>query len=131
MPQRMQMPPMPGLQSTCEGIISRKAREGDAVGCEHYCVTSRSYNGIDLNLNETYEWGWDQLRWVQSEMRKAADQIKPGASIDEAVEILESDSERAIEGVDEFREWMQGLQDSTINGYGWDAFRHCGAGEDD
>ena len=92
-----------------------EAREGDAVGCEHYCVTSRSYNGIDLNLNETYEWGWEQLRWVQSEMRKAADQIKPGASIDEAVEILESDSERAIEGVDEFREWMQGLQDSTIS----------------
>ena len=93
----------------------QEARERDAVGCEHYCVTSRSYNGIDLNLNETYEWGWDQLRWVQSEMRKAADQIKTGSTIDEAVEILESDPERAIDGVDEFREWMQNLQDSTIN----------------
>ncbi len=93
----------------------QEARERDAVGCEHYCVTSRSYNGIDLNLNETYEWGWEQLRWVQSEMRKAADQIKPGSTIDEAVEILESDPERAINGVDEFREWMQNLQDSTIN----------------
>ena len=92
-----------------------EARERDAVGCEHYCVTSRSYNGIDLNLNETYEWGWDQLRWVQSEMRKAADEIKTGSTIDEAVEILESDPERAIDGVDEFREWMQNLQDSTIN----------------
>ena len=93
----------------------QEARERDAVGCEHYCVTSRSYNGIDLNLNETYEWGWDQLRWVQSEMRKAADQIKTGSTIDEAVEILESDPERAIDGVEEFREWMQNLQDSTIN----------------
>ena len=93
----------------------QEARERDAVGCEHYCVTSRSYNGIDLNLNETYKWGWEQLRWVQSEMRKAADQIKPGSTIDEAVEILESDPERAIDGVDEFREWMQNLQDSTIN----------------
>ena len=92
-----------------------EARERDAVGCEHYSLTSRSYNGIDLNLDETYEWGWEQLRWVQSEMRKAAEQIKPGASIDEAVEVLESDPERAINGVDEFREWMQGLQDSTIS----------------
>ena len=91
-----------------------KAREQDAVGFEHYSMTSRSYNGIDLDLDEMYEWGWDQLRWVQSEMVKAADQIKPGASIDEAVEILESDSDRAIDGVDEFREWMQNLQDSTI-----------------
>ncbi|MXZ02900.1 MAG: DUF885 domain-containing protein [Chloroflexi bacterium] len=91
-----------------------KARERDAVGKEHYALTSRSYNGIDLNLNETYEWGWEQLRWVQSEMQKAADQIKPGSTIDEAVEVLESDPKRAIDGVDGFTEWMQNLQDSTI-----------------
>lgn len=91
-----------------------KARERDAVGRDHYALTSRSYNGIDLDFDETYEWGWDQLQWVQSEMQKAADQIKPGASIDEAVEVLESDPERAIDGVDEFRKWMQNLQDATI-----------------
>ena len=91
-----------------------QARDSDAVGEEHYALTSRSYNGIDLSLDETYEWGWEQLRWVQSEMRKAADQIKPGASIDEAVEVLESDPDRAIDGEDEFKEWMQNLQDSTI-----------------
>ena len=92
----------------------RRARERDAVGREHYSVTSRSYNGINLNLDDTYEWGWEQLRWVQSEMRKAAEQIQPGSSIDEAVEVLESDPDRAIDGVDEFRDWMQDLQDSTI-----------------
>ncbi len=96
------------------GRYIRRARERDAVGREHYAVTSRSYNGIDLNLDETYEWGWEQLRWVQSEMRKAAERIKPGSSIDEAVDVLENDPERAIDGVDEFREWMQVLQDSTI-----------------
>ncbi len=92
----------------------RRARERDAVGREHYSVTSRSYNGINLNLDDTYEWGWEQLRWVRSEMQKAAEQIKPGSSIDEAVEVLESDPDRAIDGVDEFQEWMQDLQDSTI-----------------
>lgn len=92
----------------------RRARDEDAVGGEHYSVTSRSYNGINLNLDETYEWGWEQLRWVQSEMQKAAEQIKPGSSVDEAVALLESDPERSIEGEDDFREWMQNLQDSTI-----------------
>ena len=90
------------------------ARKGDAVGREHYALTSRSYNGIDLDFDETYEWGWEQLRWVQSEMRKAADRIKSGSSINEAVGILESDPKRAIDGVDEFRDWMQNLQDATI-----------------
>ena len=78
-------------------------------------MTSRSYNGIDLDFDETYDWGWEQLRWVQSEMRKAAEQIKPGSTIDEAVEILESDPKRAIDGEDEFRDWMQNLQDATID----------------
>ena len=96
------------------GRYMLRARERDAVGREHYGVTSRSYNGINLNLDDTYEWGWEQLRWVQSEMQKAAEQIKPGSSIDEAVDVLESDPKRAIDGVDEFREWMQNLQDSTI-----------------
>ena len=95
-------------------VYHPEARERDAVGRGHYCLMSRSYNGIDLDLDETYEWGWEQLRWVQSEMRKAAEQIKPGASINEAVEILESDPSRAIDGVEEFKQWMQDLQDSTI-----------------
>ena len=90
------------------------ARPNDAVGAEHYALTSRSYNGVDLDFRDTYEWGWEQLRWVESEMREAADQIKPGATIDEAIELLESDPERAIHDVDEFRNWMQELQDATI-----------------
>ena len=90
------------------------ARTSDAVGREHYALTSRSYNGIDLDFDETYEWGWEQLRWVQSEMRKAADRIKSGSSINEAVGILESDPKRAIDGEDAFKDWMQNLQDATI-----------------
>lgn len=91
-----------------------RARQSDAVGAERYALGSRSYNGIELDLAETYDWGWEQLRWVRSEMRQAANAIKPGATIREAVELLESDPPRAIHDVDEFREWMQSLQDATI-----------------
>ncbi len=90
------------------------ARSADAVGADHYALTSRSYNGVDLDVRDTYEWGWEQLRWVESEMRSAADRIEPGASVDEAIELLESDPQRAIHDVDEFRRWMQELQDRTI-----------------
>ena len=90
------------------------ARETDAVGAERYALGSRSYNGIELDLQETYEWGWSQLDWVRSEMQKCAKSIKPGATIREAVELLETDPSRAIHDVDEFRQWMQSLQDATI-----------------
>lgn len=91
------------------------ARESDAVGRERYSLGSRSYNGIDLDLSETYEWGWTQLQWVRSEMQNAAASVAPGATVREAVEILETDPARAVHDVNEFRDWMQSLQDVTIS----------------
>jgi len=86
----------------------------DAVGLDRYQLWSRSYNGIDLDLIETYEWGWDQLRWVEKEMAKTANLIIAGGTVEEAKHILESDPKRRIDGVENFRIWMQELQENTI-----------------
>ena len=91
-----------------------RAAERDAVGEERYSLAARVYNGIELDLLETYEWGWEQLAWVESEMAAAADKITPGQGIKEAKELLETDPARAIEGEPEFASWMQELQDRTI-----------------
>ena len=86
----------------------------DAVGLDRYQLWSRSYNGIDLDLIETYEWGWDQLRWVEKEMAKTANLIIAGGTVEEAKRLLESDPKRRIDGVENFRIWMQELQENTI-----------------
>jgi uncharacterized protein (DUF885 family) len=90
------------------------ATERDGVGRDRYMLASRGYNGIALDLEETYRWGWEQAKWVRSEMEKTAWRIKPGGTVGEAVELLDTDPARAITGVDEFRQWMQDLQDRTI-----------------
>jgi len=86
----------------------------DGVGRDRYALAARGYLGAEINPEETYDWGWEQLAWVMSEMTETAQKIKPGASIGEAVEILETDPARMIAGEDEFRQWMQDLQDRTI-----------------
>ena len=91
-----------------------RAAERDAVGEERYSLAARVYNGIELDLLETYQWGWEQLAWVELEMATAADKITPGQGIKEAKELLETDPARAIEGEEEFAAWMQDLQDRTI-----------------
>ena len=48
-------------------------------------------------------------------MRRVGERILPGASIDEVIEHLDADDNRAIEGVDEFRRWNQDLIDQTIS----------------
>lgn len=91
-----------------------RANERDPVGPERYRRAARAFNGIVLDLEETYQWGWDELWRIQSEMRETAERIRPGAGVAEAIGILETDDERAIEGEDAFRQWMQDTQDDTI-----------------
>jgi uncharacterized protein (DUF885 family) len=47
-------------------------------------------------------------------MGSVAERILPGASVDDVVAYLDSAPDRAIEGVDAFRQWLQDLLDSTI-----------------
>ena len=86
----------------------------DPVGRERYQLRSRGFNGIELDLEETYAWGWEEIWRIQDEMAQTAERIKPGATVAEAIEVLEADLERAIEGEEPFRNWMQALQDQTI-----------------
>lgn len=90
------------------------ATDRDAVGPERYALAARTFNGIELDLAETYLWGWEQLQWVNDQMGQTAEQILPGGSVAEAENLLETDPKRSIEGEEAFRVWMQELQDRTI-----------------
>lgn len=90
------------------------ANPRDPVGRERYQAASRGFNGIELDLEETYQWGWEEVWRIQSEMASTAERISPGASAAEAIAILENDDARAISGEDAFREWMQQTQDETM-----------------
>ncbi len=91
-----------------------RANPRDPVGRERYQAASRGFNGIELDLDETYQWGWEEVWRIQSEMAETANRISPGATAAEAIAILESDDARAITGEDAFREWMQQTQDETM-----------------
>jgi uncharacterized protein (DUF885 family) len=86
----------------------------DPVGRDRYALLARSFNGIELDLDETYAWGWDELHRIEDQMRRVAERIQPGATIQSATEYLDADSNRAIDGVDAFRRWNQDLIDQTI-----------------
>ncbi len=90
------------------------ATERDAVGSARYSRLARVFNGMELDLEETYEWGWAELHRIEHAMGEVADRILPGESVDAVIEHLETDPNRAIEGVEEFRQWLQNLLDTTI-----------------
>jgi uncharacterized protein (DUF885 family) len=91
------------------------ATEHDPVGRDRYALYARDFNGIELDLDETYAWGWEELRRIEHAMGQVAERIIPGADVDTVIEHLESDPTRAIDGVDEFRRWNQDLLDRTVS----------------
>jgi uncharacterized protein (DUF885 family) len=86
----------------------------DAVGPERYSRWAAVFNGLELDLGSTYEWGWEELHRIERAMRAVAERIMPGEAVDDVVAHLDTDPDRAIEGVAEFRQWLQDLLDSTI-----------------
>ena len=91
-----------------------QATDRDAVGRDRYALRARAFTGLTLDLEETYAWGWEEVRRIQAAIEETAARIAPGAGIGAAIDLLETDSERAVAGVEPFRQWMQDLQDATI-----------------
>ncbi len=95
-------------------VYAPNASERDAVGAERYDLWARASLGASIDLDETYAWGWDELMRIEDDMRSVCASIRPGATIGETIEWLETESDLVIEGEDNLRTWLQDLMDTTI-----------------
>jgi len=86
----------------------------NVVGRERYARLSRYYNGTDLDLDEAYAYGWSEYHRLLGEMKKEAEKILPGAATPWAALAHLDEHGRHIEGVDEVRDWLQGVMDHAI-----------------
>lgn len=91
-----------------------KATTVDAIGRERYALTSRKFLGARIDLDETYEWGIEELARVTAEQNAVANEIKSGATVQEAIEVLNNDASRKLHSTEELQRWMQNLSDTAI-----------------
>jgi uncharacterized protein (DUF885 family) len=94
--------------------LAPNASAHDAIGRDRYQLFSRSFLGSKVDLDETYEWGQAELARVVAEQEQLAQQIKPGASVAEAIAHLDSDPNRKLHGTDALQRWMQQLSDRAV-----------------
>lgn len=90
-----------------------KAAEADGVGAERYRVEARLSLGMDLDAEDAYDWGWAELARIEAEMRDEADRVRAGATIDEAIEIL--DATGCVEGADAYLDWLRAKHEQTMH----------------
>jgi uncharacterized protein (DUF885 family) len=95
--------------------LAPKASEQDGVGRELYALQSRRFLGAEIDLDETYEWGIEELARMVEEQTQIAGQIKPGATVEEAIAFLEADESNKLHGTDELQKWMQELADQAVS----------------
>jgi uncharacterized protein (DUF885 family) len=91
-----------------------QAPERDAVGRERYALHSRAFLGSVIDLEETYEWGQQELARITQEMVKTAERILPGSTVEQAKEALESDPARLLDSREALVAWMQAKSDEAI-----------------
>ena len=64
--------------------LAPRGRDQDAVGRERYSLGSRYFLGATVDLEETYAWGFEELKRIEDEMGRVAETIVPGGTLDEA-----------------------------------------------
>lgn len=94
------------------------ATEQDAIGRELYALQSRRFLGATVDLDESYEWGIEELARMVSEQEAIANEILPGASVEEAVAFLEQDPARKLHGTEALQRWMQETSDRAVEELG-------------
>jgi uncharacterized protein (DUF885 family) len=99
------------------------AATDDGVGEDRYRVWSRFMLGTEIDLDDAYAWGWEELARIEREQIVECDRIRPGASFEEVRTLLDTDPARAVHSVDEYRQWLQDISDeatATLNDWQFD-----------
>jgi uncharacterized protein (DUF885 family) len=103
-----------GFADRIEQTLLPTAPEADGVGRERYAVESRFHAGIDLDLDETYEWGWAELARIVAEKEAVAEAIAPGQGIAGAMAALDADPARQVRGRAALQAWLQETADRAM-----------------
>ncbi|MEQ6902419.1 DUF885 domain-containing protein [Nocardioides sp. YIM 152588] len=97
-----------------ETDLAPRGREVDGVGRDHYALASRYFLGAEVDLEETYRWGWEELKRIEDDMAATAGRIVTGGSIDDAVKALDADPARDLGSREAFEAWMQRKADDIL-----------------
>jgi uncharacterized protein (DUF885 family) len=94
----------------------------DGVGRERYMRGVDRFLGMSIDPDETYQWGWSEVHRLLSEMEETAADIDPAMTIDEVIELLETDPARSAATREEFVAFISALQQQAISQLDGDHF---------
>lgn len=101
------------LTEYLESTYLPEATADDAVGPQRHARFCRRWLGTDLDLAETYEWGWSEVERLWTDLQQACREVIPGADPVQVMDQLQTDPAYAANSLEEFVEIMIAQQEST------------------
>lgn len=97
-----------------EGVYLPRADPADAVGLERYLEGSEYFLGMDLDPEETYQWGWSEVHRLLAEMKTTAAEIDPDRDVEQVIDLLETDPDRSAPDHQAFARFVEGIQARAV-----------------
>ncbi len=79
-------------------VYAVAARPDDAAGEETYQLFSRYHNGMEVDLGDTFVWGFEEIERLAAELRAEAAELEPGLTLTDLRPFLDADPRYRIEG---------------------------------
>ena len=86
----------------------------DGVGRDRYLEGVDVFLGLEIDPEDTYSWGWDEIHSIRDDMRRTAADIDPEATVEEVIEVLRTDPSRSAATRAEFVDFVSGIQQEAI-----------------
>ncbi len=86
----------------------------DAVGEQRYTLSLRDFTGAEMDLAETYSWGWHEFLSIEAELKSVAAALTGGDTPAEAAAALDANPSYQLHGRDALQRWMQDLSDAAV-----------------
>lgn len=91
-----------------------RSAESDAVGRERYLQATESFLGMEIDPEETYEWGWSEVHALRDLMLSTAGEIDPDLTVAEVIRLLDTDPARSAPSHDAFADFVQQIQNEAV-----------------
>ncbi len=106
---------MAGFAGWLEAEYLPKATPREAVGEERYLFGADEFLGMRIDPRETYEWGWDEVYRLREEMKTAAALIDGAKSVDQVIDLLDTDPERSARDHESFARFVKQIQETAVD----------------
>ena len=101
-----------------------RCRETDAAGPDRYALWSSYYSGTEVDFDELYSWGVEELHRIHDRMVNLGQRLAPAAtSLVDVADVLDRDDAGAVVGEDALLARLESFIEgavSTLNGVHFD-----------